>query len=181
MILYCIFNEKERLEIIWKTRLGYINIGDDVDDWCWRRNVLSLTTLWCWWTVCWWTVCYVSKIINDSVTNSWNLLPSKSQWHDFASNFIVAVRVNAFGLWSILICFVVAVMELILGLSARAQRPLRKFSGCTAISNGHGVLRVSIEPWKAFTAILHYDDVVERLQLHKTLVELAERYPLYYG
>ena len=50
MILYCIFNEKERLEIIWKT------------------------------------------------------------------------RVNAFGLWSILICFVVAVMELILGLSARAYR-----------------------------------------------------------
>ena len=54
MILYCIFNEKERLEIIWKT------------------------------------------------------------------------RVNAFGLWSILICFVVAVMELILGLSDRAQRLLTR-------------------------------------------------------
>ena len=52
IILYSIFNEKERLEIIWKT------------------------------------------------------------------------RVNAFGLWSILICFVVAVMELILGLSVRAQRIL---------------------------------------------------------
>ena len=102
MILYCIFNEKERLEIIWKT------------------------------------------------------------------------RVNAFGLWSILICFVVAVMELILGLSARAQRLL---TDCH-FSNSH---RMSGEPWEAFTAILHYDDVVERLQLHKTLVELAERYPLYYG
>ena len=52
IILYSIFNEKERLEIIWKT------------------------------------------------------------------------RVNAFGLWSILICFVVAVMELILRLLVRAQRIL---------------------------------------------------------
>lgn len=68
MILYCIFNEKERLEIIWKT------------------------------------------------------------------------RVNAFGLWSILICFVVAVMELILGLSARAQRLLEHR---LLFFNGH---QVPVEP-----------------------------------
>ena len=30
-------------------------------------------------------------------------------------------------------------------------------------------------------ACLHYDDVVERLAMHMTLVELAEQYPSYYG
>ena len=36
-------------------------------------------------------------------------------------------------------------------------------------------------PYDLPSACLHYDDVVERLSMHMTLVELAEQYPSYYG
>ena len=37
------------------------------------------------------------------------------------------------------------------------------------------------KPNTIIIGLLHYDDVVERLALHKNLVELAEKYPKHYG
>lgn len=71
-------------------------------------------------------------------------------------------RVNVFGFWSVLVCYIVSVMEILLGFSAFT-----------------GIAGVLIK--ETFLACLHYDDVVERLAMHMTLVELAEQNPSYYG
>ena len=76
-------------------------------------------------------------------------------------------RVNAFGLWSILICFIMGVMEIILGVSS--------------ITGLFSDYYFNEKPNTIIIGLLHYDDVVERLALHKNLVELAEKYPKHYG
>ena len=64
------------------------------------------------------------------------------------------------------------VMEIILGVSS--------ITGVKSFIKFLQFVEIEIaKKWKI--GLLHYDDVVERLALHKNLVELAEKYPKHYG